>query len=290
MKLDDFRFLRSGKSIRALAPNEAHLLNPINIHTKHHDHALLLLHGFTSSPAVYRLMVPALMSSYDAIVCPLLPGHGESIRAFAAATSSEWVETAEQAYQALAKDYKKIDVLGLSLGGILACHLSQSYPINHLYLLAPALKVQFNLPLALITARVLNTLGFRYLRTQGGNLHSTTECELVYKQLPVTTIIEMLSFINEFKATPASCPTDLFLGRFDTTVDTHFIEKKFKPFKNCKTHWLEHSAHVLPLDNDVNHIIDCIKKNTALFQQSHPLHNEARPENVTAPLNGDLAT
>ena len=258
MNIDDFRYMWRGKQLQSLDDQQSNLLNTIHICRKGNKRALLLLHGFSSSPAVFRLLLPAL-DHYDAIICPTLPGHGESITAFTQATSQDWLTTAEHACETLIKNYPKVDVMGLSLGGLLACHLSQRFALHHLYLLAPALKLQLNVPLALTLAHVLKRLGFKYLRNQAGNLYSEAYSELAYRQLPIATIIEILTLVNEFKFVPPTCPTDLFLGCFDKVVNSPLVEKEFKNLPNCKVHWLPKSAHILPLDSDVEEIIACMK-------------------------------
>ena len=256
--LEDFRYMWRGKPIRAL--QQAEVLAPIDIRGPHKERALLLLHGFSSSPAVYRELIPSL-PAYDAIVCPILPGHGESISAFTTVKAKQWVSAAETSCESLLQEYQKVDVLGLSLGGLLACHLSQRFELHHLYLLAPALALQFNLSLALITARVLHRLGFKYLRNQAGNLHSQLHSELAYRQTPINAIIEILTLINEFQLVSPQCPTDLFLGRFDEVVNSTQVATYFMNTPHCKIHFLAESAHVLPLDSDIDAIIACIKEN-----------------------------
>lgn len=260
MNIDDFRYMWRGKQLQSLDHQQSKLLTSINIRGKGNERALLLLHGFSSSPAVFRLLLPAL-NHYDAIICPTLPGHGESITAFTSATSQNWLTTAEQACEGLLKDYKKVDVLGLSLGGLLACHLSQRFDLHHLYLLAPALELQLNVPLALKLAYFLKRLGFKYLRNRAGNLYSEVNSELAYRQLPIKTIIEILTLVREFKFVAPHCPTDLFLGCFDKVVNSTVVEKHFENVPNCTIHWLQKSAHVLPLDSDVEEIIRCVKGN-----------------------------
>ena len=262
MKMDDFRYMRRGKPIQRLTNQQAHLLAPIDIRGQGHEHALLLLHGFSSSPAVFRQLLPAFTAAYDAVKCPTLPGHGESMSAFTMVKSSDWLTTAENAYETLVKDYQKVDVLGLSLGGLLACHLNHLYSVNHLYLLAPALKLKLNIRIALKTAHILHRLGFHYLRNRAGNLCSELYSELAYRKLPITAIIEILTMVSEFKLAMPTCPTDLFLGCFDDIVDSSLVEREFINLPNCNIHWLKNSAHVLPLDGDIDSIISCIQKNT----------------------------
>ncbi len=257
MNTDDFRYMWRGKQIKSLAHHERDLLTSIEQHGPGDTNALLLLHGFSSSPAVYRELLPVL-PPYDAIICPTLPGHGESIQAFSTIKASDWLRTAENACEKLVKNYQKVDVMGLSLGGLLACRLSEIFPLHHLYLLAPALDLHLNIKRSLQLARVLQWLGFQYLRNRAGNLCSELYSELAYRQLPITAIIEILTLIQEFQFTPPSCAIDLFLGCFDQVVDSTRVASRFVKLPQCNIHWLPKSAHVLPLDSDLKSIAACV--------------------------------
>ncbi|MDF1684800.1 MAG: alpha/beta fold hydrolase [Legionellaceae bacterium] len=254
---DDFHYMWRGKPTRPLPKSEINRLDPVHIYGNKHGRALLLLHGFSSSPAMYRAMIPAL-DNYDALVCPALPGHGKNLAAFTSVNADEWVTAAETACEALIKQYETVDVVGLSLGGLLAYHLANTYPINHLYLLAPAFKLTFSLKGATLLARVLHACGLKHITNRAGNLYTKTHDELTYRKLPVRTIIELFGLIQQHKLTSLSCPIDLFLGRHDDVVDSAFIAKQFESNPNCTTHWLENSAHALPLDGDLTEIITCI--------------------------------
>ncbi len=260
INIQDFRFLYQGKQVKPLLEMEASLLDAVDIRTTKRERALLLLHGFSSSPAVFRELIPAIQSNYDAVICPVLPGHSESIVAFGQITAQDWLNCAESTCETLLKDYQVVDVLGFSLGGLLACYLSQRFALNRLFLLAPALAMHRNVSTSLLLARALYALGFRLLYNSGGNLHTHCYPELTYRQLPIATIIEILTLINDFKWTMPSCPTELFLGRFDDVVDSYRVEQQFATASNTTTHWLEHSAHILPLDGDIDAIVNVINQ------------------------------
>lgn len=261
MIINDFCYLWRGYEMMPLDSLQAHLIAPLDKRGVGNERALLLLHGFSSTPAVFRRLLPAL-TQYDAIVCPALPGHGDSIASFSLVKAKEWLFLAERDTEALIKDYRQVDVLGLSLGGLLACHVSQRFKLHHLYLLAPALALKLPIKLTLALAHVLGRLGLRSLRNRGGNLNSKQYPELAYRQLPITSIIEVLTLIDEFQLTGPNCPTDLFLGRADAVVDSTRVEQYFFKRPNVNIHWLENSAHVLPLDADVESIIACIGHNS----------------------------
>lgn len=223
--------------------------------------ALLMLHGFSSSPAVFRNMQPALLAAYDALSCPLLPGHGSNIEHFAGAKAHEWLLAAEAACKTLLHDYEQVDVLGLSLGGLLASHLASRYPLHHAYLLAPALALQIPLALTRSLALVLSHLGFRYLRNQAGNIHIKEHCEISYRKLPLASLAEILSLIQTFQRKSSQCTMDVFLGRYDEVVDSRQVEILFKSEDKAQIHWLNNSAHVLSLDGNVDEILAVILAN-----------------------------
>ncbi|TAL61240.1 MAG: alpha/beta fold hydrolase, partial [Legionella sp.] len=248
---------RRGKQLAGLSQDEFDLLKPINLRGKGKNSALLILHGFSSSPAVYRYLIPQI-KNYDAIVCPILPGHAESIEAFSQTTAKEWLATAKQACEELTKEYQKVDVLGLSMGGILACELSHLFKLNHLYLLAPALKLHMRVDSLIKLGHVLRFLGFHHVRNGAGNILTDEHAEIAYRKLPISAVMEMLTFAREYQWTPPTCPVDLFLGTHDEVVNSAEVEKLFVNLPNVSIHWLENSAHVLPLDNDLMEIIECI--------------------------------
>ncbi len=257
MNTSDFRFMSQGRVVAPLRLEEAGLLAPVDIRGAGQGRALLMLHGFSSSPAVFRVMLPQL-KGYDALLCPVLPGHGDSIAVFAHTPASAWLSYVETLCGDLIETYEQVDVLGFSLGGLLACHLSQRFKLNRLYLLAPALVIHLPLQLTRLLAYILRALGVRRLNNRAGNLYTTHYPELVYSQLPIATIIEMLTLIKDTPRIIPTCPVDLFLGRMDEVVDSQAVADYFESNARVKTHWLAHSAHILPLDGDIEAIVACI--------------------------------
>ncbi len=261
MNLNDFRCMRNGLSVSTLSLQDSALINSIFIkNNEHKQRALLLFHGFSSSPAVFRQLLPSLLN-YDCIISPLLPGHGTSLAEFSQIKAQDWIDAAEKICRNLIQEFEQLDILGLSLGGILACHLSTLFPLHHLYLLAPALNLTLKLEPQLCLAKLLNQLHFSEIRSFAGNLHQATFCEIAYRKLPIKTVIEMLTLIKEFKFSPPPCTTDLFLGCHDKVVASWQVAKRFAEHPHINIHWLSDSAHLLPLDSDRGAIIRCINNN-----------------------------
>ncbi len=257
MNKNDFRYMRRGKQLADLKEDDFALLKPIDQRGKSVGRAVLLLHGFSSSPAVYRYLIPQL-KNYDAIVCPALPGHGSSIDAFSQTKSTDWLSYTTRICDELCKKYKKVDIIGLSMGGLIACKLSEHFAFNHIFLLAPALKLKMNVARYLKLARVLQHLGFMEIRGAAGNLVTDEHAEISYKKLSIATIMEMFHLVLDHQWIAPKAPVDLFLGAQDKVVSSSEVEELFCNLANTSIHWLGNSAHVLPLDNDLSQIIDCI--------------------------------
>lgn len=260
MNTNDFRYMRRGKQLSSLAEKDIPLIEPIDKRGLGDEKALLCLHGYSSTPAVFRYLIPHIQH-YDAIVAPVLQGHAHSIEAFSLSKATDWSATASKTCDNLLKQYKKVDVIGLSLGGLLAYELSQQFSLNHLYLLAPAFKLKMNVPFMLKLAHALQRLGFYQFRNKAGNMISNEHAEIAYRKLPLNTIIEMLTLAHNYKWVAPKCPVDLFLGVHDIVVDSIAVEQLFNSFSQVTIHWLKNSAHLLPLDNDFKEIIQCINKN-----------------------------
>ncbi|MFI4962311.1 MAG: alpha/beta hydrolase [Legionellales bacterium] len=264
MNSDDFRYMRHGKPLCGLQPSDLALIAPFDQRGSGTERALLLIHGLSSSPAVFRYLIPKL-KQYDAIVCPLLPGHGQSVALFRRVKVSEWLETVRIACEDLCKHYTKVDILGFSLGGLLACELTKIYNLNHLYLLAPAFKLPINVPFNIKLAKVAQALGFRDLRNNAGNFLSNEHAEIAFRKFPLSAAVEMLEYQQAFKWVLPACPIDLFLGRHDNIIASEAVEALFTPLANTHIHWLENSAHVLPLDNDLDAIVECINLKETVY-------------------------
>ena len=259
MNLDDFRYMRRGSHLALVKPGNARLLEPIDKHNGKIQKALLVLHGFSSTPAVFRQMVPAF-ESYDAVVIPALPGHGSTLELFSAMKADDLLRFTEQICAELTSEYQHVDVMGLSLGGLLACHLATLFPVHHLWLLAPALDLHLAISKITQLAKCLAWLGFYRVRNAAGNLFTSQHSEITYRQLSLSSIMELLKLVHEFQFTPPACPTDLFLGKHDEVVASQLVADRFSKSSNTTIHWLENSAHVLPLDGDTETIIRCIRE------------------------------
>lgn len=97
--------------------------------------ALLCLHGLLSSDKDFDFLKIQLKPYYGYIHTPVMPGHKNRGDSF---TCAAVLNYAVEEYDRLRQMSDCIDILGYSVGGVLACYLCQIRKVNRLILLAPA--------------------------------------------------------------------------------------------------------------------------------------------------------
>ena len=99
---------------------------------------LLLLHGSGDSPQSLRYLAGRLHAAGYGVHAPLLPGHGRTPHAFAAATAEDYHDAARKALAEVKASHSRVSVVGLSMGGALAARVVTESPgARALVLLAP---------------------------------------------------------------------------------------------------------------------------------------------------------
>lgn len=103
--------------------------------------AILLIHGFAGGSYDYGDLGNdlQLFRNFD-VYTFTLPGHDKPI--INKVTKEDWIKSAEtQIEKIINNGYKKIYIIGHSMGGIIATHLASKYPeVKKLVLAAPAFK------------------------------------------------------------------------------------------------------------------------------------------------------
>lgn len=101
-------------------------------------HAVLLLHGFSASPAAFAALTTELEARGIPYHAPALTGFGlDDLHLLEAARASDWRRDALNAYDVLAAAAETVSVVGLSYGTLLASFVASERPVKHLVLAAP---------------------------------------------------------------------------------------------------------------------------------------------------------
>nr|WP_083931365.1 alpha/beta fold hydrolase [Salinicoccus albus] len=99
---------------------------------------MLFLHGYTGGRHELDPLFVYLKSRYEFdYEFPVYPGHG-TLLDLKSSGGDDWYNEAEDAYHALKSRVETIYIIGFSMGGVFASHLSQQGEVAKLLLIAPA--------------------------------------------------------------------------------------------------------------------------------------------------------
>ena len=109
---------------------------------KSNGQAVLLVHGFGSSPREMLPLGKILQQHRFTVLGVRLPGHGTTPEDLANRRAEEWLASVERGYLSLAEMNFKVSVAGLSTGALLALKLALKHQLEKIILLSPFLKLQ----------------------------------------------------------------------------------------------------------------------------------------------------
>ena len=190
--------------------------------------AILLIHGFAGGNYDYNNLGNDLQLYLDFDVYTFtLPGHDKTI--IKDVTKEDWIEAAEKQTETLIKKgYKKIYVIGHSMGGVIACHIAKKYPqVKKLVLASPAFRY--------FTFKD-DKLDLLASLKQAPTLFKDYEPDNVLSRilkLPISTTLEFINLVKEHEndVKDILCPTLIIWGSLDKIVP---IDGAMHVFKNIK--------------------------------------------------------
>ncbi len=110
--------------------------------------AVLLLHGFEDSPFSLRALGKYLHKKGYTVSCPLLPGHGTSVKDLLQSRYYHWQDKAEKEYRKLKEKFEEVFIVGFSMGALLALGIALEYTKHPslrpkgIFLIAPPIFIQ----------------------------------------------------------------------------------------------------------------------------------------------------
>lgn len=229
------------------------------------DIGMLLIHGFTGSPASMRPLAEDLAERGFSVELPLLPGHGTDVKDLLKVTWQEHAREIVGAFERLRARTKAVVAVGLSYGGLMTLRLAQTrgddlagiVVINpFLATKNPALKFLPLLKLLVPTfPGVVNDIA------------KPDQDELGYDKLPLRALASTLQVDTAVRGELGDIrvPTLLFSSREDHVVGTSGSEliAEMIGADDFEQVWLERSYHVATLDYDYPEILE----GTAAFAQ-----------------------
>ncbi len=211
--------------------------------------AVLCLHGLTGTPWDVRPLAEALVVAGFACRGPLLPGHGTAPAELARVRRGAWLDATRSAFDALAATHRRVYVLGLSLGGLLALQLCVERRVKGVVVLAAPLRFSAVVRAAV---RLLAPIGVSLPKTPRISDPDARRGHPGYPRMPLPAVRELLHLQREVEGVlpRVESPLRLIYSRSDRTVghaDASRILARVGA-RDRAVHYLDRSDHVLPID------------------------------------------
>jgi carboxylesterase len=224
------------------------------------DDAVLLLHGWTGSPAHLRLLGRALNDAGFPVHAPLLAGHGTRIEDMVRTGWRDWVKSAlDGVVEATAGD-RRLHVVGLSMGGLIALLLAPTVGAVTVTTINAPIKVWDRRSIVVSLWRGSN-------RIIPGDAPVPAPADVVeyqrqYIGTPIGTAAELGDLMRACRRhlDRVTAPALIIQSKTDETVRPVSAEIIFDGLgsDDRRLVWLERSRHVALLDVERDVITDAI--------------------------------
>jgi len=97
--------------------------------------AYLIIHGFNGSPKETRYLADYLRRKNLDIHTVLLSGHGGTKKELKNSSHTDWISSAERAVKSLLREYRRIVLIGFSMGGLISLHFAKMPKVDRIVLI-----------------------------------------------------------------------------------------------------------------------------------------------------------
>lgn len=180
---------------------------------------MLLLHGFTGTPATVLPVGEALAAAGFTVESPRLPGHGTSVDDMIPTRFDDWSKAVEAAYLDLAADGGPVTVVGLSMGATLACWLvARHLSIAGLVAINPL--VLPTEPALVELVRLMLDAGETVSQGVGADLADPEAHEIAYNCSPLAPALSLYEALDDLQDDLAriGCPVLIMTSAEDHVV------------------------------------------------------------------------
>ena len=230
------------------------LLPPRPFYYEGGEKAVLLLHSFTSNTNDMKKLGRHLQKHHYSCYAPVFSGHGLPAEELLTYGPTDWWRDARNGYQLLKnKGFKKIAVIGLSLGGVLALKAGQEMEVNGVV----TMSVPIQREAAFLQKRVFH-YAKRYKQLEGKN---EEQIQLEMEELrhqPLDSLVEFQQLIDGTRDNLAhlTLPIRILYGELDESLYKESAEVIFQSVaSNQKTiKGYPNTKHLMTLGMDMNEV------------------------------------
>ena len=222
------------------------------------DHGILLIHGFTGSPAHMRLLGEGLKEKGFAVRGILLPGHGQTPEAMGKVKWQDWVLASREAAAEMRKKYRRFTVAGLSMGGCLALMLAEQMQTDACVTIAAPMKTVNRLralaPLAAFAHPMIHK------QADGTRATLNQDYDIGYTSYPTASVGQLSAIIRRAKRDLhlIQCPLLTVQSHGDKTVtaDSPALIAQGVSSQVKANLWLDTAPHVCTISPEYGKIVN----------------------------------
>jgi carboxylesterase len=231
--------------------------------------ACLVLHGLGGGPYELAPLIDRLRGEGFVVESPTLPGHDTPGPIMPASCWSDWIRVAVETLQSMAARHRRVAVVGFSTGGTMALYLCASQAVDRQVLIAPFLAIRHTpripLPtgptLALI-AKVIPNVPRRAAAVRDRAMREWADSTDRYRTFSLEAARSALELIDLVKplVPDIKAPTLILQGKRDSVVEpasAAWLHDRLGSTRKSII-WLDHSDHLLALDQEREFAIDAI--------------------------------
>jgi len=219
---------------------------------------VLLVHGFTGSPASLRPWGEYLAEHGLTVSCPRLPGHGTRWQDMNLTRWEDWYAEIDRGFEELKRKVDRVFVMGLSMGGTLTLRLAEQHPgeITGLVLVNPSLLTENKI------AKLAPVLKYVMPSAKGikNDIKKPGQDEIAYDRVPVKAFVSMVELWARVRADLGKVDVPILVFR---STEDHVVEPSSCRELQAKVSstdmrevLLPDSYHVATLDNDAPTIFE----------------------------------
>lgn len=216
-------------------------------------HGVLLVHGFTATPAEMSLLGRFLHAKGYTVLGIRLAGHGTSPEDMMRMDQDDWYNSAVDGYTILSSCCEEVSVIGQSMGGLLSLRLAANAgsDISRVGVLASPIFIHEDRKLYRLPPREM--CGKRCQHKKRREIANVPEeCNISYGEMPLVSVHELLDLIELVKKElpRVKCPLLVIQSSNDHTVRTNSAEYIYRNAGSTQKElvWLEKSGHLLSID------------------------------------------
>lgn len=223
---------------------------------------VLILHGFTGSPAATRPLGERLAAVGYCVEVPALPGHGTNVADLATTRYTDWYGAAERVLDYLVEHTDRVVVAGISAGGTLALDLASRRVGDVDGVVAVNALLRDPRPRL---AGIVRTIGRfvppvprRWLGMPSDDIARADVAETAYSRVPLAALRSLLDELPRVRAGLEDVTGPLLVVRstHDHTVDPDDSRQVAAGAGRADVRELvcERSYHVATLDHDAGEV------------------------------------